>query len=99
MKNQPEIVDATALPKPALLPSAMVQFAENILAAIRTAGALLMGNSALIYFNIVGTNADAFLRVLLTGITLFVVCSFPVAVIERNRNARTLLKSNPQKGN
>ena len=84
------------------LPSIAVQAFENIFAALRTGGALLMGNSALIYFGVVG-KPDAFAKVLSLGVALFVVFSVPVAIIERNNDARRqkakLVESAPTKGN
>ena len=99
-KVPPASVSVTTEPaKPRLLPSGKVQFLENAFAAMRTAGALLLGNSALIYFGIVGAHADAFQRPLLLGLASFLVFSIPLAAIERNAHAAKALKSTNSKGN
>lgn len=59
------------------LAAVLMSFAENCLAALRTAGALLIGNSALVYFKVIGP-AVSYVSVLLMGVLLVVVASIPI---------------------
>ena len=54
-------------------------YVENALAALRTAGALLIGNAALMYFEVVGKDPATYGRVLLLGLSLMLCASIPLA--------------------
>lgn len=68
------------LTKKKLISSVLTSYADNMLAALRTGGGLLIGNSALIYYKVLPTTAT-FDAVLNLGVILVVVGSLPVAVI------------------
>lgn len=82
-------------PAPPVQPTPLVQFVENAFAAVRTAGALLVGNSALMFFEVIGTHREAWWRVLIAGVFLFIVCSYPAAVIARNAAVKALKSQQP----
>jgi hypothetical protein len=68
------------LTKKKLISSVLTTYADNMLAAFRTGGGLLIGNSALIYYKVLPTTAT-FDTVLNLGVILVIVGSLPVAVI------------------
>jgi hypothetical protein len=59
-------------------------YADNALGAIRTAGALLIGNSALLFYEVIGKSPTApnhYSAVLLLGVSLTLIGSAPVSAI------------------
>jgi hypothetical protein len=58
----------------------LTTYADNALAALRTGGGLLIGNSVLIYYKVIKTTAS-FDAVLNLGVILIAVGSLPVAAI------------------
>jgi len=67
------------------LPTVFAQYMENLLSAFRTAGALLIGNSLLVYLEIVGRNPNGYKVLLLVGGITFIAASTPIAVLQRNQ--------------
>jgi hypothetical protein len=63
-----------------ILAPIVLAYADNAMGAIRTAGALLLGNSALVYFKVIGSGSD-FVHVLILGSILLILGSLPVAAI------------------
>jgi hypothetical protein len=51
-------------------------FVDSVLGALRTAGALLIGNSILVYFGVIGAKHAAF-PILAIGILVVLVSSIP----------------------
>jgi hypothetical protein len=52
-------------------------FLENFLAALRTCGALLLGNAVLLHFGVLGSNAYLSKFILSIGLALLAVSSVP----------------------
>lgn len=52
-------------------------YINNALQAMRTAGALLIGNSALVYFEIIGKNGANFGSIVVIGVLLVLLSSWP----------------------
>lgn len=52
-------------------------FLENLLAGLRTAGALLIGNAFLVYHGIVGAQAAVAQVILINGVLVLAISSFP----------------------
>ena len=63
-----------------LFAGVLTAYADNALAAIRTGGGLLIGNSVLIYYKVIKTTAS-FDTVLNLGVILILVGSLPVAAL------------------
>lgn len=78
---------SAARPAP-LLPTRWAQYSDNLLAAFRTAGAALLGNSALIYFGFVGAHPDKVYIALILGVVFIVGGCVPIAQLERDRWAK-----------
>ena len=70
-------------PKPKkLFSNVLTTYADNVLAALRTGGGLLIGNSVLIYYKVITTTAT-FDLVLNLGVILVALGSLPVAAINK----------------
>jgi hypothetical protein len=52
-------------------------FIDNLLSAMRTAGALLAGNSALVYFEVIGGQSANFVAIAFFGVTCALFGSIP----------------------
>jgi hypothetical protein len=59
----------------------LLAYQENVLAGMRTAGALLIGNSALLYFQVIADKDHNFASVLLLGVILLLLASVPLGAI------------------
>lgn len=89
---------APTTPAPAVpaLPSRFAQYGENLTAALRTAGAALVGNAALIFFGFVGAHPELVWKALVMGVVFIVIGCIPVAVLERDRLAKNAAEPAPQ---
>jgi hypothetical protein len=54
-----------------------IAYAENLLATFRTAGALLVGNSILVYYGVVGHTSLSSLSIGALGLTMAAIASTP----------------------
>ena len=61
--------------------TALLLYIENALAAARTTGALLLGNSALVYYEVIGRDPSRYTSVLFIGVSLCLLASTPVVAI------------------
>ena len=52
-------------------------FVNNLLQGLRTAGALLIGNSALVYFEVIGSKGTNFDKIVIIGVLLVLISSWP----------------------
>jgi hypothetical protein len=59
----------------------LITLIDNTLATLRTAGALLVGNSALIYFQVIGHDPASTWKILGFGVTLTIIGAIPLGVI------------------
>lgn len=55
-------------------------FVENLLGSLRTAGALLIGNSYLVYTGVIGSNPKVSFQIFIVGLSLALVTSVPWTV-------------------
>lgn len=60
--------------------SLAVLYTDNVIGSMRTTGALLLGNSVLVYFKVFNTNAS-YVDVLIYGVSLVILGSLPVGAI------------------
>jgi hypothetical protein len=58
----------------------LLTYADYVQAALRTAGALLIGNSALVYFKVIGSGID-YTKLWSLGIITILVCSVPLGAV------------------
>lgn len=68
-------------------PTVSAQYWENIAIAFRTAGAALIGNSALIYYGFLGAHAERIWIAIVFGVVFVGLGCVPVTHWERNRVA------------
>ena len=55
-------------------------YINNSFQAMRTAGALLLGNSALVYYEVIGKNGANFWSLIILGVSLILISSWPFGV-------------------
>jgi hypothetical protein len=55
----------------------MKQFFENFLAALRTSGALLVGNAVLVYYGVIGSQRDYAFLIFVIGTCLIILSAIP----------------------
>lgn len=55
----------------------VIPYINNSFQAMRTAGALLLGNSALVYYEVIGKNGANFWSLIILGVSLILISSWP----------------------